>query len=197
MESVPPCQLRMSDGLPARWTPPCQGPFTSCGRPLICLMTNDYPVKSRAGGHGIPMSVCVCMREGFYMLSRGSLFGGFQCEGPPPLGLLSCCSRRRRRRGGGGGGGEVSEETGVIERGQRGRSDTGHQDTHTLWRDLFRRYSIWPLTGLFYSVKGTLCSSGEEIKTYFSIYNFDEFIIQAQKYLFVPWLNKHTVLREK
>ena len=84
MESVPPCQLRMSDGLPARWTPPCQGPFTSCGCPLICVMTNDYPVKSRAGGHGIPMSVCVCMREGFYMLSRGSLFGGFQCEGAPP-----------------------------------------------------------------------------------------------------------------
>lgn len=27
------------------------------------------------------------------------------------------------------GGGKVSEETGVIERGQKGRSDTGHQET--------------------------------------------------------------------
>lgn len=127
MESVPPCQLRMSDGLPARWTPHCQGLFTSCGCPLICVMTNEYPVKSQAGRHEIPMYVCVCMREGFYMLRRGSLFGGFQCEGAPLLGLLSCCSRRRR-----GGGEEVSEETGVIERGQRGRSDTGHQETHSV-----------------------------------------------------------------
>ncbi|CAB1442800.1 unnamed protein product [Pleuronectes platessa] len=56
MESVPPCQLRMSDGLPARWTPPCQGPFTSCGCPLICLMTNGYPGRSQAGRHEIPIS---------------------------------------------------------------------------------------------------------------------------------------------
>lgn len=52
-------------------------------------------------------------------------------------GLLPCSSRRRR----GGGGGEVSEGTGVIERGQRGRSDTGRQETysvnHTLRQDLF------------------------------------------------------------
>lgn len=26
----------------------------------------------------------------------------------------------------------MSEETGVIERGQRGRSDTGHQETHSV-----------------------------------------------------------------
>lgn len=111
--SVPPCQ-RMSDGLPARWTPPCQGPFTSCGRPLICPMTNDYPVKSQAGGHRVPMYVCVCMRQGFYTLRRGSPFGG----GPP---ARLCSPVRRRRR--------CLRRQGLIGRGQRGRSDTGHQET--------------------------------------------------------------------
>lgn len=96
MESVPPCQ-RMSDGLPARWTPPCQGPFTSCGWPLICLMTNDYPVKSQAGGHRIPMYVCVCMSEGFYMLCRGSPLWGLSARRTPSFTLLL-----QQKKGGGG-----------------------------------------------------------------------------------------------
>ncbi len=138
MESVPPCQLRMSDGLPARRTPPCQGPFTSCGCPLICPMTNDYPVKSQAGRHGIHMYVCVCMRKGFYMLRRGSLFGGFQCEGAPPARfalLLQKKKRRRRRRG-------VWGDTGDWERTERGVRHRSSGDTlsntHWLWQDLFR-----------------------------------------------------------
>lgn len=46
----------------------------------------------------------------------------------PPAGLLSCCSRRRR-------GGEVSEETGVIERGQRegGQTRGIRRHTHCEW----------------------------------------------------------------
>lgn len=70
--------------------------------------------------------VCVCMREGFYMQHRGHLFGGVQNTHPPPTRtrtLLSCWSRWWRGRE------EVSEETGVIERGQWGRSDTGQQET--------------------------------------------------------------------
>lgn len=76
MESVAPCQ-RMSDGLPARWTLPCQGPFTSYGCPLICLMTNDYPRK-RPGRPTLNPHVWI--KEDFYMLHRGSLFGA---EGDP------------------------------------------------------------------------------------------------------------------
>lgn len=121
------------------------------------LMTTLW--RARQADTGSP---CLCVyvwERAFTCWAGGPSLVAFSTREPPPLGLLSCCSRSRRR---GGGGGEVSEEeTGVIERGQRGRSDTVHQETHTLWRDLFRRYSIWPLTGLFYSVKGTLCSFGE------------------------------------
>lgn len=51
-------------------------------------MTNDYPVKGQAGRHGIPMYVCVCMREGFYMLSRGPSLQAFSAREPP----CSLCS---------------------------------------------------------------------------------------------------------
>lgn len=64
------------------------------------LMTTLW--RARQADTGSPC-MCVCMREGFYMLHRGSLFGGFQCEGDPPSArlalLLQQKKRRRRRRG--------------------------------------------------------------------------------------------------
>lgn len=125
MESVPPRQWMMSDGLVARWTPPCQCPFTSCRCSLICLMTNDLPYED---------CVCVCK------CVCGGLFHAVQ--GVPPT-----LQKEQEQEG----GGKVSEETRVIERGQRGRSGSGHQETctgtHTLWQDLFKRhrYPSWPL----------------------------------------------------
>lgn len=127
MESVPPCQ-GMSDGLPARWTPPCQSPFTSYGCPLICLMTNDYPGKRPGRPTQDPH---VWIRGTFTCCTGGPT------EQPSPhthtqLSLLSCC-----RGGGGGGGGEVSEETATdwereVRHGASADTVTGpllHDDT--------------------------------------------------------------------
>lgn len=147
MQSVPLCQLKMSDGLPARWTPPCQGPFTSWGCPLIYMMTNDYPEKSQAGRHGIPMYVCVYVWErAFTCWAGGPSLQGFRVREPP----CSDCSpvaqqkKKRRRRI------DVWGDRGDWERTERevrhGTSGDTLSKPHTLWWDLLRSHwhPIWP-----------------------------------------------------
>lgn len=138
MESAPRCQFRMRDGLPAKWTPPCQGAFTSCRCPLICLMTNDHPVKNHAGRHGVPQ-VCVCGQEAGSPLSL---------RHPLLLALLSCCDRsqrwgRRRREGVWGDKGDSERTERKVRLGASGCSVT-----HKLWQGHFtwRRYTLSDLS---------------------------------------------------
>lgn len=140
MQSVPPCQLRMSNGLPARWTPPCQDSFTSWVCPLICLMTNDYSVKSQAGRHGIPIYVCVYVWErAFSYCTGGPSLEAFSVREPP----CSVCSPVAAEESVWGDRGDWERTEREVR--HRASGDTLSK-THTLRLDLFRSHwhSLWP-----------------------------------------------------